>query len=146
MVAVAEFNDRRGEFPIDDTGQDVVAARKQVLDRLIEHKLIAREARRRNVQARLRKLRNPRRYQEERLLVQSLIKKEIANPLLVSDAEAEKYFNEQRSTFQQLETTNPTDEDRLVFVKFTLLSERWRRRREQWRSQVDIEVAEELLK
>lgn len=144
-LTVGEFNERLMEFPVGDEGQDVVAARRYVLDQMIDAKVIAREAaKRRSVAAPVSGQSSS--YQTERALAQSLIKTSVANPLLVSNGDARKYYVEHRGAFQQLDASNASEEERMLFIKFKLLSERFQEKIRTWRSQESIEISDNLLK
>ncbi len=144
-ITVEEFNARLREFPIRDQGQDVAAARKQVVDKMIDVKIIVSEAaRRRPPGDRPSASSSP--YAEERVLAQEMVRTSVANPSLASDDEAEKYYAEHRQIFQQLDASGSSQEERMLFIKFTLLSERFKERVRSWRSQETIEISEDLLK
>jgi len=144
-LTVGEFNDRLMEFPIGDLGQDVASARRQVVDQMIDAKLIAREAARR-WPAMKHGEGGAAAVREERALVQSLIKTEVANPFLVSDEEARTYYESHRAAFQQLDAANLAVEERMLNVKFTILSGKLKDRLRAWRSEQTIAIADDLLK
>lgn len=144
-ITIEEFNARLREFPVRDEGQDVAAARKQVVDKMIDVKLIAREAARRRSPG-SRASGPVSTYAEERALAQEMVRTSVANPFLASDDEAEKYYAEHREAFQQLDASGSSQEERMLFIKFTLLSKRFKERVRSWRSQQTIEISEDLLK
>jgi hypothetical protein len=144
-LTVAEFNERLMEFPVGDTGQGVAAARREILEQMIDVKMIAREAARRWPAMRHESA-GPTSLGEERALVQTLIKSDVANPLLVSDDEARTYYESHRSAFEQLDASSMGNEERMLQIKFTYLSERFQAQIRAWRSRQTIEVADDLLK
>jgi len=144
-LTVEEFNVRLREFPIRDQGQDVAAARKRVVDKMIDVKVIAREAARRRSHGD-RAGGPPSSYAEERALAQEMVRTSVANPSLAGDDEAEKYYAEHRQTFQQLDASGSSQEERMLFIKFTLLSERFKERVRSWRSQQTNEIPDDSLK
>lgn len=144
-LTVDEFNDRLREFPIRDEGQDVAVARKQVVDQMIDAKLIAREAVRRRSSGN-RAGGQGTTPADERALAQDLIRTSVANPNLVGDDEAQSYYEKHRHAFQQLDASSSSNAERMLFIKFTLLSERFQERIRSWRSKQTIEISEDLLK
>ncbi|MBI1951309.1 MAG: hypothetical protein HYS34_08105 [Acidobacteria bacterium] len=144
-ITVEEFNARLREFPIRDEGQDAAAARKQVVDKMIDLKIIVREAARRRSSGG-RESGPTLDYAEERGLAQEMVRTSVANPLLVSDDEAEKYYAEHKQMFQELDASGSSQEERMLFIKFTLLSKRFKEKVRSWRSQQTIEISEDLLK
>jgi hypothetical protein len=143
-LTVQEFNDRLGEFPVGDEGQDVVAARKKVVSKMIDVKVIVREAARQRPPEKVAGDRGPP-YDAERKLAFGLIRTSVANPLLVSDGEARKYYEEHRDSFQQMDASPASEEERMLAIKLTLLNERWQEKIRTWRSQQPIEISEDLL-
>jgi hypothetical protein len=144
-LTVGEFNDRLMEFPIGDLGQDVASARRQVVEQMIDTKLIAREAARR-WPAMKHGEGGAASVREERALVQSLIKTDVANPFLVSDQEARTYYESHRAAFGQLDDAKLADEERMLNIKFTILSGKLKERLRAWRSEQTIAIADDLLK
>jgi hypothetical protein len=76
-----------------------------------------------------------------------LIRNSVANPFLIGDDEARAYLAEHRDQFSQLSQgqSNLSDEERMLFIKFTILSQRFQEQVRQWRSRETVVIDESLL-
>jgi hypothetical protein len=145
-ITLYEFNARLPEFPVGDTGQGVLDARKEVLDQMVDAKLIVLEARRRRGDV------DPRfgdpvlSIAEERSLATGVIVESVANPALLSDAEARSYFLEHKEAFPQIQSADLSKPEMVLSVKFSILSERFRNQRRAWRLEQGVETDDRLLR
>ena len=143
-LTVQEFNDRLAEFPVGDEGQGEVAAREKIVNKMIDVKVIVREAARQQPRASVASDQGTP-YDAERKLAFGLIRTSGANPFLVSDGEARKYYEEHRDSFQQLDASTASEEERMMAIKITVQNERWQEKIRTWRSQQPIEISDDLL-
>jgi hypothetical protein len=146
VLTVGDFNARLTIFPVSDIGQPVAAARREVLDQMINVIVIAREEARRSPEAAQPRERETARQRQERLS-HMLIRTSVANPFLIGDAEARAYYATHQDQFPQLDRgkSSLSEEERMLYIKFTLLSRRFQEQVRQWRSRETVVVDDSLL-
>jgi hypothetical protein len=145
-ITSREFNARLTEFPIGDSGQGVYEARISVVNQMVDAKLIVLEARRRRGEADPHADDRAITLAEERDLGVGVIRESVANPMLLSNAEAQAYFEEHREAFPQVRSADLSEPEHVLFVKFTILSKRFQERLEDWRSDAGVEIDDNLLR
>jgi len=145
-IHVRDFNDRLMEFAVEDRGQQVEVARRQVLDKMIDYQLIVWEGRRRHPEMAGPAPPEKGRYYTQRLLAQTVIGESVTNPDLVSDAEAREYLASHREALENLIQNTPSEEDQLVLAKVSLIDARWREQLRTWRTEREVRIFEEHLR
>lgn len=141
-LTTGEFNELFRDFPVENSGQSLESARRQVLEQLATYKLIVREAHKRfpppadSPGAKTSSIRT------DRMLANALIRQEVANPESVSNEEAQRYLRER-------DDSSPASEVgafQLLNAKIALLNARWEKTLESWRSQSEIEISSSLTR
>src|SRR5262245_51242437 len=139
-ITLYEFNSRLPEFPVGDKGQAVLDARKEVVDQMVDAKLIVLEARRRRGDVDPHFGDPPLSIAEERSLATGVVMDSVANPAILSDSEARSYFLEHKEDFPQIDSADLSKPELVLSVKFSILSARFREKRRAWRIEEGVEI------
>lgn len=126
-LTLAEYNAMVGRalLPAD---MDTLEARREMLHRIVSHKVVAAEGR-------LRGLAAPQAgstLEEERQIARRVVQESVLEAQQTSDQEARAYFESHRELFPELDSDSLDNPGHMLHVKFTLHDERWRQRVEEW--------------